>query len=106
MGFLGIQKNTKGIPKGGQTSRLSVMAISLLFSMVLILGGFLIQGTQLSCKAPTDATNQEVVLRENEASLDFGSDNETSSDSGSLGVPWCQDTDLLSIGREMTFFMP
>jgi hypothetical protein len=51
MGFLGIQKNTKGITRGGQTSRLSV--ISLLFSLVLILGVFLIQGTQLSSKAPT-----------------------------------------------------
>jgi len=93
MGFLGIQKNTKGITRGGQTSRLSV--ISLLFSLVLVLGVFLIQETQLSSKAPTDAAIQEVVLIGNEASSDFGSDNEASSDFGSLGVPWCQDMDLL-----------
>jgi len=93
MGF--IQKNTKGLPRGGQTSRLSVMTISLLLSLVLILGFFLIQGTQLYCKDPTNAAIQEVVLRDNETSSDFGSDNEASSDFGSLGVPCCQNTDLL-----------
>lgn len=94
---MGIQKNTKGILRGGQTSRLSVMTISLLFSLVLVLGFFLIQGTQLSCKAPTDAAIQDVVLRDNETSSDFGSNNEAYSDFGSLGVPWCMFLTLTAI---------
>lgn len=79
------------------------MTISLLLFLVLILGFFLIQGTQLFSKDPTklfskDPTNaaiQEALLRDIETSSDFGSDNGASSDFGSLGVPWCQETDLL-----------
>lgn len=115
MDLLGIQKNTKGITRIGKINRLSV--ISLLFSLVLILGVFLIQGTQLSRKAPTYAAIQKVVLRDNEASSDFGSDNEASSDFGSgnevssdfgsgneassdfgfLGVPWCMFLTMTAI---------
>lgn len=93
MGF--TQKNTRGLHRGGQTSRLSVMTISLLLFLVLILGFFLIQGTQLFSKDPTNAAIQEVLARDNETSSDFGSENGASSDFGSLGVPWCQETDLL-----------
>lgn len=93
MGF--IQKNTKGLPRGGQTSRSSIMTIAILSFLVLILGFFLIQGTQLFCNNPTNSGIQEAVIRDNETSSHFGSDNEASSDFGSLGVPWCQDTDLL-----------
>lgn len=71
------------------------MTISLLLFLVLILGFFLIQGTQLFSKDPTNAAIQEVLARDNENSSDFGSENGASSDFGSLGVPWCQETDLL-----------
>lgn len=88
MGF--IQKNTKGLARGGQTSRSSIMTIAIFSFLVLILGVFLIQGTQLLCKNPTNSGIQEAVLRDNETSSDFGSGNEASSDFGSLGVPWCR----------------